>query len=78
MNTLEGKLTAALRETGEEIAGESVPPLVLDHPRYRPRVRGGASRRRWLAHRMPRPWPRRSTVRQPFSTEDRTYGSAFA
>jgi hypothetical protein len=32
----------------------------------------------WLAHRILRAWPRRRTVRQPFSTEDRTYGSAFA
>ena len=53
MNTLEDKLTAALRETGEEIAGESIRPLVLDPPRYRPRVRGGASRRRWLARLTP-------------------------
>ena len=53
MNTLEGKLVAALRETGEEITGESVRPLVLDPPRYRPRVRGGASRRRWLARLTP-------------------------
>ena len=53
MNTLEGKLVAALRETGEEITGESVRPLVLDPPRHHPRVRGGASRRRWLARLTP-------------------------
>ena len=30
MNTLEDRLIAALRETGEEITRGSVPPLVLD------------------------------------------------
>jgi hypothetical protein len=29
MNTLEDRLTAALRETAEEITGDSVPPLRL-------------------------------------------------
>jgi hypothetical protein len=29
MNTLESKLTAALRETGGEIPSESIPPLYL-------------------------------------------------
>jgi hypothetical protein len=53
MNTLEGKLIAALRETGEEITGDSVPPLVLDAPRRRPRARDGASRRRWMTRLTP-------------------------
>jgi hypothetical protein len=53
MNTLEDKLTSALRETGEEITGGSVRPLVLDPPLRDPRVRGNASRRRWLARLTP-------------------------
>jgi len=53
MNALESKLTAALRETGAEIAADSVPPLVLDPPRHRPRVRDGARRRRWMTRLTP-------------------------
>jgi hypothetical protein len=53
MNTLEGRLTAALRETGEEITGDSVPPLVLAAPPRRPRDLGGASRRRWVTRLTP-------------------------
>lgn len=53
MNTLEDRLTAALRETGEEITAGSVPPLVLDAPRRRPRVPGTASRRRWTTRLTP-------------------------
>ena len=53
MNTLEDRLTAALRETGEEITRGSVPPLVLDPPRRRPRVPGHASRRRWATRLTP-------------------------
>jgi hypothetical protein len=53
MNTLEDRLTAALRETGEEITRGSVPPLALDTPRRRPRVPGNASRRRWATRLTP-------------------------
>ena len=53
MNTLEGKLTAALRETGEEITGGSVPPLILDPPRRPLCAPGNASRRRWLTRLTP-------------------------
>lgn len=53
MNTLEDRLTAALRETGEEISRDSVPPLVLDRPRRRPRVPGQAGRRRWATRLTP-------------------------
>ena len=53
MNTLEGKLTAALRETGEEITGASVPPLILNPPRRPLRAPGNASRRRWLTRLTP-------------------------
>lgn len=52
MNTLEDRLTAALRETGEEITAGSVPPLVLDAPR-RPRIPGNASRRCWTTRLTP-------------------------
>lgn len=53
MNTLEDRLTAALRVTGEEISRDSVPPLVLDAPRRRPRIPGNASRRRWTTRLTP-------------------------
>jgi hypothetical protein len=53
MNTLEGKLTAALRETGEEITGDSVPPLVLAPPRHRPSAGDSARRRRWATRLTP-------------------------
>jgi hypothetical protein len=53
MNTLEDRLTAALRETGEEISRDSVPPLVLDRPRRRARAGDGASRRRWMTRLTP-------------------------
>ena len=53
MNTLEDRLTAALRETGEEISRESVRPLVLEPPGDRPRSRNGASRRHWLVRLTP-------------------------
>jgi len=53
MNALESKLTAALRETGAEIAADSVPPLVLDPTRHRPRIRDGARRRRWMTRLTP-------------------------
>jgi hypothetical protein len=53
MNTLEGRLTAALRETGEEITGDSVPPLVLGPLGHRPRGRDGARRRRWVTRLTP-------------------------
>jgi hypothetical protein len=45
MNQLEGRLAAALRDTGEEISPQSVPPL---------RLRGG--RRRVTLPRLPRRW----------------------
>lgn len=53
MNTLESKLTAALRETGEEVASGSVPPLRLPPARRRPGIPGGARRRRWLTWMTP-------------------------
>ncbi|HEY3958075.1 MAG TPA: hypothetical protein VGM53_32315 [Streptosporangiaceae bacterium] len=53
MKTLESKLTAALRETGEEVAGESVPPLCLLPARSRPGMTGGRPRRRWLTRLTP-------------------------
>lgn len=53
MNTLESKLTAALRETGEEIPGGSVPPLRLPPGRRRPALPGGARRHGWLTWLTP-------------------------
>lgn len=52
MNTLESKLTAALRETGEEVSRGSLPPLRLPPPRRRPGIPGGR-RHRWLTRLTP-------------------------
>jgi hypothetical protein len=56
MNTLEDRLTAALRETGEEIPAGGVPPLRLRPARGRPGLPSGVrrpTRRRWLARLTP-------------------------
>jgi hypothetical protein len=53
MKTLESKLTAALRATGEEVTRESVPPLHLLPARTRPGTPGGGSRQRWSARLTP-------------------------
>ena len=53
MNTLESRLTAALRETGEEVPGGTVPPLPLPPAPGRPGLPGGVRRRRWLTRLTP-------------------------
>ena len=53
MNTLEGKLTAALRETGQEITSESVPPLGLHQARRHPGIPPNPSRQRWSTRLAP-------------------------
>lgn len=52
MNALEENLRMAMRETGEEVAPHSVPPLRL-HGARRPGSGRGAASRRWLARLTP-------------------------
>jgi hypothetical protein len=53
MNTLEDRLTAALRETAEEITGDSVPPVRLTPAPRRLGIPGGADRSRRLTRLTP-------------------------
>lgn len=53
MNVLEDTLRTAMRETGEEVAPHSVPPLRLRGPRRRLGLPRFAARRRWSAWLTP-------------------------